>query len=190
MLRVAVVLCLACVALSAKAQVDGEIVSEDTVHLQDSQAQPASRSPARASLLSAVLPGSGQIYNKKYWKLPIVYAGLGTSVFFILDNRRQYLRFREAYLLDLDTNTPSSIYAEQGITVNQLRAAADQYRLWMEWSYIATGIVYVLQIVDAAVDAHLYSFNVSDDLTLNWRPEVYATRRRAMTAGITLSLNF
>lgn len=178
-----------CFAVQLSAQDTNKVIAEDTVKVKDKGEQ--RKSPMKATLLSAVLPGAGQAYNGKYWKMPIVYAGIGTSVFFILDNRRNYLEFKNAYLRDIDDNlSDSSEFALQGIQPQQLRTAADQYRQWMEWSYIAAGIIYVLQIVDASVDAHLYYFDVSDDLTLHWRPEVFATRNRTITSGITLSLSF
>ncbi len=179
-------------AISSRSQVMLDSLASDSVEVETvEESEPQYKSPARASLLSALLPGAGQIYNKKYWKLPIVYGGLGTSIFFIIDNRQQYVRFRDAYIRDInDIVSDSSDFAKQGISPDQLRAAADQRRQWMEYSYIATGIVYVLQIVDAAVDAHLYYFNVSDDLTLHWRPEVYSTRNRGMYTGVTLNLRF
>lgn len=177
--------------LTAKAQVEGDLSAEGaTIDTVGSDETERLKSPKKATLLSAVLPGAGQIYNQKYWKLPIVYGGFATSIYFILDNRRNYREFRSAYLMDLDTNSGSSVYADRGISTDQLRAAADQRRLWMEWSYIATGIIYVLQVVDAAVDAHLYHFNISDDLTLRWRPQVIHNRNQGAYAGVNLSLHF
>lgn len=192
MLRIIVCFLITILSLKASAQLIAEPEGQDTLVIEKVEETVKPRkSPAKASLLSAVIPGAGQIYNHKYWKLPIVYAGIGTSAYFIIDNRRQYLEFRDAYLSDInDIVGDSSTYAKQGINPDQLRAAADQYRQWMEYSYIAVGIVYVLQIVDAAVDAHLYYFDVSDDLTLHWRPQVFTTRQQGLYTGVTLNLRF
>ena len=150
---------------------------------------PTQRNPKRATLLSAVLPGSGQIYNRKYWKLPIVYGALGTAGYFFFDNRSRYLPFKEAYVIDADTTDGliSEYYGDASL--DQLRGAADQYRKWMEYSAIVFTIFYALQIVDATVDAHLFYFNVSDDLSMRIEP-MYQTHRIAGPipgAGLTLT---
>ncbi|GAB4375657.1 MAG: hypothetical protein Kow0075_02190 [Salibacteraceae bacterium] len=140
---------------------------------QDSAGQKL-RSPARAALFSAVLPGLGQVYNKKYWKVPIVYAGLGASAYFILTNRYYFNLFKRYYVVDTNPNDGmKSPYADQGIPPAALRTQAEQYQTWLEYSYMAFAAIYVLQIIDASVDAHLFYFDVSEDLSVNWAPGVY-----------------
>jgi len=160
--------------------------------VQDSadQGKVRRKNPKRAAVLSAVLPGSGQIYNRKYWKLPIVYGGLGTTVFLYFNNRYWYQEYRTAYLNDLEEDSVPSQYALNGITTSQLREAADASRKNMEYAMIGTVIVYALQIVDATVDAHLFYFDVSDDLSMNWTPSIQPNLSGGLQSGISLNLNF
>ena len=144
-------------------------------------------SPKKAAIYAAALPGLGQIYNKKYWKLPLVYGGIGTSVYFIIRNNRFYNDFFQAYKarVDDDVNTVDIWYPglPDGVVLQNLETT----RNWLEISYIATLGVYLLQIVDATVDAHFFNFDVSDDLSLNVKP--YFQPLPNQTAGLTLTLN-
>lgn len=184
------IFCLAGV-VTAKAQtIDTLRTSESKVVTVDTAA-PKLRNPKTATLLSAVLPGAGQVYNKKYWKLPIIYGGMGTAIYFALDNRKQYKSFKQAYINDTDDFAGTlNPYEAEGYSGEQLRTIADQYRTWMEWSYIAAGAIYALQIVDAAVDAHLFYFNVSEDLSMNWSPLTQYHPMAGTTQGFALSLKF
>ncbi|MGD1845600.1 MAG: DUF5683 domain-containing protein [Salibacteraceae bacterium] len=159
------------------------VVAEDTL---------MGKSPAKAALYSALLPGLGQAYNGKYWKIPIVYAGMGTSIFFILDNRKNYIDFRDAYIAEIDSCPETVSTLNPLFTTTALRERADQYRQWMELSYIITAGIYVLNIVDASVDAHLSTFDVSDDLSLRVMPGVFPTMVGSdrMYMGVNLRLNF
>jgi hypothetical protein len=138
---------------------------------QDIQTQEAKQhSPQRAAIYSAILPGTGQIYNKKYWKAPIVYAAFGTLGYFIHDNNSQYKQFREAYKIRTDNNSGTIDKFADKYTDENLKALRDYYRRNVELSIIMTAFVYILNIIDASVDAHLFGFNVSDDLSLNIEP--------------------
>lgn len=149
------------------------------------------RHPGRAALMSAILPGLGQVYNHKYWKVPIVYAGLGTAVYFINYNRQNYLDLKRAYVRDTNTTDGDvSEYFERGVTLEQIRNGADQYRTWMEYSYLAFFAVYALQIVDATVDAHLFYFDVSDDLSMRFQPTLQYAGTREPIHGLALQLTF
>ncbi|MFA9221316.1 MAG: DUF5683 domain-containing protein [Sediminibacterium sp.] len=130
-------------------------------------------SPLKATIYSAVLPGSGQIYNHKYWKAPIVYAGLGACVYFISDNTQNYRFWKGAYIAfnDTDLSTNPSGDAE-GLSSNQLDANQLYYKKLLDISYMSFLGVYALQIIDANVDAHLFSFDVSPNLSLNYTPVV------------------
>lgn len=141
--------------------------------------------------MSAILPGLGQVYNHKYWKVPIVYAGLGTAVYFINYNRQNYLDLKRAYVRDTNTTDGDvSEYFERGVTLEQIRNGADQYRTWMEYSYLAFFAVYALQIVDATVDAHLFYFDVSDDLSMRFQPTLQYAGTREPIHGLALQLTF
>ncbi|HUX84691.1 MAG TPA: DUF5683 domain-containing protein [Chitinophagaceae bacterium] len=129
--------------------------------------------PRKAALLSAVLPGLGQAYNHKYWKIPIAYAGLATATGFFVFNYKQFLIYRDAYRLvssnqkstNADINTAINLYSP-----SDLQIIRDGYRQYVDYSVLGFAAVYFLDILDAVVDAHLYYFNVNPDLTLRLLP--------------------
>lgn len=123
--------------------------------------------PSRAAFYSAVIPGLGQVYNEKYWKIPIIYAGIGASIYFYSTNKDDYTRYRDAYKRRLAGYTDDEF---QGIANETLIRAQRTSKRNMDVSLaIAVGF-YLLNIVDANVDAHLKQYNISDDLSLN--PEI------------------
>jgi len=129
-----------------------------------------SHSPKKAMLLSLCLPGAGQIYNRKFWKLPLVYGGVGTSAWFFFDNNSQYKKHRTEYLFRLNNNGAANdadltLYSE-----GQLRTLTDQYRRWRDLSVVAFAAFYALQVVDATVDAYLWRHDTSRDLSYFIRP--------------------
>lgn len=140
----------------------------------------------RATVMSAALPGLGQVYNKKYWKVPIVYAGLGTCVYFIVDNTKNYRNFRDALIAETDDD-PLTINPIQG-SITDIRAAMEQRRQWLDLSYISLALVYALNIIDAHVDAHLFYFDVGEDLQASIQPSAILTPRP--NPGIRLTINF
>ena len=119
--------------------------------------------PAKAAFYSAVLPGLGQAYNKKYWKIPIVYAAIGTGIYFYTDNNKQYKRVREAYKRRLAGFEDDEFQGR--LTDDGLREAQKSFRRNKELSLLITFGLYALNIVDANVDAHLLQFNVDDNLS-------------------------
>ena len=121
----------------------------------------------------------GQIYTKKYWKVPIIYGGLVTSAYFINDNNNQYKEYREAALLSYETGED-----QLGYTYSELITLKDHYKRNREISYFSFVGVYILNIIDASVNAHLFNFDVSDDISLNIRP--YST---FSNTGVSFSLN-
>jgi len=128
----------------------------------------------KATIYSLALPGLGQAYNKKYWKIPVIYAGFGVMIYFISNNRSEYKKFSAAYdysLLGDITITPPNEYAVKYAS-SQLKSARDLYRRNLDYSYIITGLWYLLNVVDATVDAHLFEFEVSEDLTLKIEPDI------------------
>lgn len=145
-------------------------------------------SPTKAAILSAVVPGAGQIYNRKYWKAPIVWGGLGTCVYFIQENTREYNRYKDAYLaiVDGDPNTTDEFngqYSQQ-----QLLNVVDTYQRWRDLSYIALGLVYMLNVMDASVDANFVKFDVSPDLSLTMGPSLPITAQGAVGLKLQLAL--
>lgn len=184
-------LVLVFVSLSSYSQDDSvKVVTPAIVEGDSLGPAPTQRTPKRAALLSAVLPGTGQIYNRKYWKLPIVYGALGTAGYFFFDNRSQYLLYKGYYVMDADTTDGLESPFINDASLDQLRGAADQYRKWMEYSAIVFSIFYVLQIVDATVDAHLFYFDVSDDLSMRIEPFIQPNRFSGGVSGAGLTLTF
>lgn len=119
--------------------------------------------PSKAAFYSAVLPGLGQAYNKKYWKIPIVYAALGTGIYFYIDNNKQYNRVRDAYKRRLAGFEDDEFQGR--LTEDGLREAQKSYRRNKELSLLVTFGLYALNIIDANVDAHLLQYNVDDNLS-------------------------
>lgn len=119
--------------------------------------------PSRAAFYSAVIPGLGQAYNEKYWKIPIVYAGIGTGIYFYTTNRKDYNRFRDAYKRRLAGFTDDEF---QGVTNETLIRAQRTSRRNMDVSLAVAVGFYLLNIVDANVDAHLKQYNVLEDLSM------------------------
>jgi len=148
--------------------------------------------PARAAFFSAVLPGLGQAYNGKYWKIPIAYGGLGVGVYFYLKNDEQYDRYRSIYkrrlagFTDDEFTTPTGT---QRVTNDGLIRAQRFYQRNKEISILVIVGVYALNIIDANVDAHLQQFNVSEDLSL--RPSMNFNEYTGKTGyGLSLNYNF
>lgn len=136
--------------------------------------------PSKAAFYSAILPGLGQIYNKRYWKLPIVYGALGTGIYFYVDNNNNYNRYRTAYKSRLagfandefyDLDNSGIVPGSPDVSDKALRDAQNYYQGQRDLALLLTVAMYVLNIVDANVDAHLKQFNISDDLSLN--PVIY-----------------
>lgn len=122
--------------------------------------------PSRAAFYSSIVPGLGQIYNKKYWKLPIVYAGMGVPIYFWIDNQKNYTRYRNEYKKRLQGIVDKSDPTFGGLDDQRLIDAQNYYRRSRDLSVVITIGVYILSIVDANVDAHLMQFNVNDKLTI------------------------
>lgn len=141
-------------------------------------------SPKRATIMSAVLPGLGQIYNKKYWKVPIIYGGFAVAGWYLNDNNKQIALYKDAFKAETDGD--SGTINDTGFNSTQLEDLISQYKTWRDLSYIAIAAIYVLNIIDANVDAHLFYFDVGEDLTLNIQPFVSPSLRPV--TGLTLSL--
>ncbi|MDR3133304.1 MAG: DUF5683 domain-containing protein [Prevotellaceae bacterium] len=126
--------------------------------------------PARAALYSTMLPGLGQIYNGDYWKLPVLYGGLAFTGYLIDFNNKQYLRFRKAYdiLRDGDPDTVDEFNGR--FTEANLKYYRDSYRRSRDYAILFTALVYVMNIIDANVFAHLKNFDVDDNLSLRIHP--------------------
>jgi len=158
--------------------------------------------PKTATYL-ALVPGLGQIYNKKYWKLPIVYGGFAVTGYFALSNRDYYLQYNEAYKCKVDDPDECEDPLAQKYSAEDLQTIRDYYRRNMELSFIFMAVWYVLQMLDATVDAHLYYWEIDESTTLSIHPLIQPatlTGNKTMTNsghygtpafnGLTVSLKF
>lgn len=142
--------------------------------------------PAKAAFYSAILPGLGQAYNGRYWKIPIAYAGLGVGVYFYINNKEQYNRYRDAYKDRLAGREDEFI---DRISLDRLVDAQQFYQRNMEISILVIAGVYILNIIDANVDAHLQQFNVSEDLS--FKPNMdFNTFTGKTNYGLSLNFEF
>lgn len=162
----------------------------ERVHTTDSALQ-KKHSPKIAIALSAVLPGAGQVYNKKAWKIPIVYTliggGVALSCYFgheMKDCEKEYIHRANG---EVDLLDPDLAQYENETLITMKKS----YTRYMEISIAATGVFYLLNIIDAAVDAHLYYFDISDDLTFHIRPYAQPSFLAAPAhAGVSFSLRW
>ena len=155
------VLCLSLsILFGANAQTDSLALQKEPLKLF-SWKDP--HSPTKASIYSAVIPGLGQLYNQKYWKVPLVYATLGTATVVMLDQRAQMkklnLRFEKAYALNKDTSIDINLISQR-----------DNHRRLRDFGILAISAIYVLQIADAAVDAHFFKFDINQSLSARISP--------------------
>ncbi|MCC7050675.1 MAG: hypothetical protein IT239_02710 [Bacteroidia bacterium] len=157
--------------------------TNDTVKVKNTR-------PRNAALLSAIIPGAGQVYNRKYWKPPIIYAGFAGMGYFIYKNNYEYQQYRTIYRTLIDTIKGNEIATSY--TPDQLRLLKEGVRRNRDFFIIVSGLWYVINIVDAMVDAHLYDFDVSDNLSLHISPFVNYTTRQALApySGLSGGVNF
>ncbi len=157
-----------------------------------SQKPNAPHSANKAALFSAVLPGAGQAYNRKYWKIPVVYAGFGTLIYFIHSNHTEYVKFRDAYSFKAAATPDSSLYNEYAdrYPLASLLEGRDYYRRNRDLTYILTSVWYLLNVVDAAVDAHLFDYDISDNLSLSWKPDFQTLNNRKPVFQMSFNLQF
>ncbi len=150
-------------------------VADTTVH-RDSFFDKRDHSPLKAGLFSTALPGLGQVYNQKYWKIPIIYAAFGALAYSIQYNGSRFQKFKTAHGKRIDNDSTTMDRYVGQYDAGQLKTLRDFYQRRFELSIIGATAVYLLNIIDATVDAHLYNFNVSDDLSMEIRPRIrYAT---------------
>ena len=148
--------------------------------------------PARSAFYSAVLPGLGQAYNKKYWKIPIVYGAIGTALYFYFDDDQIYDRYRYAYKRRLAGFTDDEFYGPNEvpfISQDALIRAQRALKRNKEVSMLITVGMYVLNIIDANVDAHLLQYNIDDNLS--FQPFIdFNNLDYNYNLGLELYLNF
>lgn len=149
----------------------------------------------KAILFSAVVPGAGQVYNhmampkgqkKAFWKVPLIYAALGTSTYFLVSNQIEQKKLKKEYLFRTGKPGGEEFQEYDQYDDTGILTLYNQYLNWRDLSILAVGAFYFLQLVDAGVEAHFVSFDVSEDLSLTINPAILASR----TPGLSLSLNF
>jgi hypothetical protein len=145
--------------------------------------------PRAAALLSLALPGAGQAYNKKWWKVPVVWGVIGGVAYATFDTRSNYIELRDNYKLLVDGNPETAPVAPyDNLDAQTLKRYRDQFRGYTEKWFIALGIVYLLNVTDAFVDAHLTTFDVSDNLSLRLKPSFEGTYG-GYSIGVGIAMN-
>lgn len=205
-------------SISAQDRLDADttrIVLSDSIPTQSIPNEPFKKwvpNPKRALWLALVIPGGGQIYNRKYWKLPLVYGGFVGCAYALTWNNMMYKDYSQAYLdiMDADENTKSyEDFLPYNVTITDsnrsryqeiLRKRKDYYRKYRDMSIFAFAAVYLLSVVDAYVDAELSSFEINEDLSLRIEPTVinssvgrtndYLSNKANSAYGLQCSLKF
>ncbi len=149
-------------------------------------------SPKLATYMSVVLPGLGQAYNKKYWKIPIIYAGFGTLIYLYKQNNDNLTLADTAYnqLMRDPTIEYLDVNGYVITTTDDAKLMKDEYRKSRDFNAILIVMLYVLNIVDASVDAHFYNFDISDDLSIRIEPTMINTISTNKTFGVKLNVYF
>jgi hypothetical protein len=170
------------VSLFAQAKEETVLVAKDTTKLEEIDPL----TPAKAAFYSAILPGLGQAYNKKYWKIPLVYGAIGTSLYFYIDNNKKYHDYRDAYKRRLEGYNDDNY---KFLDDSRLIAGQKFYQRNRDLSALFVVAFYVLNIIDANVDAALIQFNVNERLSM--RPEIYpADVTFKPNVGLTFNYRF
>jgi hypothetical protein len=154
--------------------------------------------PGKAFIYSLILPGAGQVYNKSYWKVPIIYTGLGLLIYSINFNSKEYNRFDNAYHLRVDLEKANAERVKAGLeplnptdefkdvlTLTGINSYRQFYDKNLQLSYIGIGLVYLLNGIEAFVDRHLQDFDVSKNLSFQYAPSLYSA-----AGQVTLRLTF
>ena len=169
----------------------------DTLRVSVRQQQPRVRqiSPRQAAIRSLILPGLGQLYNRQYWKLPVVYGSLSVAIVIYTWNQHLYTQYlagyREAYnslTLNPRYNAKTAIVDGQELTVQSLKRTTDHYRRQRDLTVIFTVLGWALNAVEANVAAHLKTFDVSDDLSMRVEPHVFSVPGMGLALGIRVAL--
>ena len=201
----------------------GAELDSDTLHIHESAAKTDSAkmakllrnwstwkpNPQRALWLALVLPGAGQIYNRKYWKLPIFYGGFMGCIYALSWNNMMYKDYSQAYIDIMDDDPATASYNKflhLGVQITDanksryqeiFKGRKDKYRRWRDMSIFVMIGIYALSVIDAYVDAELSEFDISKDLSLEVRPAVIPNRMggggnplQAQSVGLSCFLNF
>lgn len=171
-------------------QIDDTIKNNTVQSKFLTQPKSQNHSPKKAAIYSALLPGLGQAYNKKYWKIPIVYVGFAGIGFWLGSNINDNRTFKKAFRYRVDNN-PNTIDNFVGrFSDDDLRILKNDARRNRDLSYIILLLWYGINIIDATVDAHLFHFDISDNLSLHVHPKLEFYTQKANFAGLQIGLDF
>lgn len=152
--------------------------------------------PRVATIRSAMVPGWGQIYNRQYWKVPLVAAAFGVNIYFIVDNNQKYVRFLSSYKTAYNLSSTATVPVvdfdgtTRELTAAQLKKRVDVYRRYRDGSYLILLVVWAANIVDANVTAHLKTFDLTDDISLKVQPSLSSPNVMSPVFGAKLTLAF
>ncbi len=165
-----------------KLQITESFIAKDTI--KKSKINPLA--PSKAAFYSAIVPGLGQAYNKRYWKIPLVYGAIGTGLYSYSFNNKRYHQYRDAYKRRLAGYNDDNL---QYLDNNRLISGQRFYQKNRDLSLLITAGIYILNIVDANIDAHLMQFNVNENLSL--RPDLQQNEMdNKHNLALTLCFNF
>lgn len=192
-------------------------ITGDTLKMMESIIKKP-HSPHRATIMAMVLPGSGQIYNGQWWKVPILYGGIAADLYGIIWNQKRFKEYQSAYVewvnhLDKLSKNPDTPYPDRpawdkipkSFDVNEYIIGNAQREKWFsdilsnrkasfkrnrDLCYIVMAAIYAINIIDAAVYAHFYDFEIDDNLSLHWQPSAGYSPIGGGSLGLTLTLNF
>ena len=182
------------------------VLSEEIIIVVLPESGEKYQSPHRASMYAAVIPGLGQVYNKKYWKLPILFDGIGGVAYAISFNSERYSYYRNAYrdFIIRDPANKSYLDIIQGTPITEERLYTDyqqwfrdylnnskrRFKRYRDISYAGMVAVYLVSLIDASVDAHFYYFDISDDLSFKIEPAFQLEGYHGGVIGFNMKFNF
>jgi hypothetical protein len=165
------------------------ITSGDTIAPITDSAKVRFHSPRKAVIYSLICPGLGQIYNKKYWKIPFIYGAGGAFLYYVRDNHMKYMKFRKALYNNQTTQDPAVIFGYSW-PYDRLAAGRDFYRRNRDLSAAGLAAIYLLNVIDAMVDANFFTYDISDDLSMKLEPAVIQnTGMNGETASLGFRIN-
>lgn len=167
-------------------QAETEVVESQSRPKENPDYSSLPKNPRKATILSAILPGAGQVYNNKAWKVPIIYAGFMTNIYFINFNNKRYQTFRSA-LFAFDEGDQSQF---PSLNREALVRNVEYWRQNRDLTIVLLVAIYALNLVDANVDAHLSGFDISDDLSLKIEPNVGTFAASGHSMGLSLKFQF
>lgn len=147
--------------------------------------------PSRAALLSAIIPGAGQAYNKRYWKVPIIYLGGAAIGYYLLDNHKKYLEYRSSLkiLSTGGTDKFATLIPDKAQRFQRLTRAEQSFRRYRDYNIIFMILLYGLNVSEAYVDAHLKGFDISDNLSFKIQPAIILGPSLTYAPGLSINLH-